>query len=567
MSANVDGAPAEIQQCSELGEAARRKLSRGDAPTAWAPLRYRAFRALFFAQLCSNIGSMMQNVAAAWLMGNLGGSAVFLGLVQAATYLPVLVIGLPAGALADIVNRRLLLISTQLGSMLCCVLLVVMSAGHALTPGSLLALTLGIGTLTALTNPAWQAIQPDLVPRSLLAPAVALGSLTFNAGRAIGPAVGGLALAALPAHWIFALNAVSFTGVACVLFLWRSPPAPTATIPRETLLDATRTAFRYGWHDPVLRALFTRVAMLGVPVAALPALLPLVVRDSLGHGALTYGLMLGLFGAGAASAATFQTAIRRRWTDDQILAVGSLMMAGALLVNAFVPHVVAVGAAMFVGGAGWCTAFTTLNHACLSTLAEWIRARGVGLYLLVLTGGVGLGSVLFGVVAATSLTAANAVPAIFVLATLPVVSRLRINAAHGMDLRPMPVRPPVTAHEPELSSGPILVTVAYKVRPENADRFTTAMQATEKYRRRTGAVQWSLYRDLADQERFLETFLVASWGDHLRQHQRLTVSADATLAAARCFVDGKEEVAHLLGVTPARVRRSARRRPPREPGP
>ena len=289
----------------------------------WAPLRHTVFAALFAAQLGSNIGSFFQTVAAAWLMGDLTSSATLVALIQTASLLPFLLLGLPAGALADIFDRRLLLIGTQAWMLLCALLLAVLTMTDHVTPGTLLALTFALGIGTALMGPAWQAIQPDLVPQREFGQAVALSSLTFNAGRAIGPALGGALVASAGAGWAFIVNAASFLGVVVVLVWWR-PQRTSVRLSTESLPGAVKAGLRYGANAPALRGILVRTLAFAVPAAAIQALLPAVVRDRLGLGSGGFGILLGCFGIGAALAAVVRPRIDNLLTSDQSVTASAL---------------------------------------------------------------------------------------------------------------------------------------------------------------------------------------------------------------------------------------------------
>jgi len=513
--------------------------------SAWAPLRHKIFFALFVAQLASNIGTLMQSVGSAWLMGDLGGSPALVALVQTATFLPVLIVGIPAGALADIVDRRKLLVATQASMMVAAFLLTVLAFLDKVTPGSLLTLTFLLGLGTGLNGPAWQAIQPDLVPKRELSQALALGALTFNVGRAIGPALGGLILAALGPAWVFAVNAVSFLGTVLVLLGWR-PAKLVSALPAETLTGATRAGLRYGIYSPLLRAVLLRVAVLMFPAAAIQALLPTVVRDSLGLSSGAYGLLLACFGIGAASAALVRPRLEERYTRDQLVVGSSALLALGLIVDALVPIAWIVGLGLYVAGTGWTTAFTTTNVSAQSMLPQWVRARGMGLYMLVLTGCVALGSAVWGVVADVNLVLAHLVAAGLVGVGVLAGRYYPLDATQTIDTTPVPGVDPTIVVTPRPDDGPVLVTVVHRVPPDQAADFRDTMRIIERHRRRTGAYRWNLYRDLADPDRYLESFVVDSWAEHLRQHQRTTVGADARLDEARRFHEAGVAVTHYV---------------------
>ncbi len=513
----------------------------------WAPLRYPVFRALFIAQLASNIGTLMQSVASAWLMGDLGASPFLITLVPTASMLPVLLVGIPAGALADIFDRRRLLIGGQLWMLVCAAALAVMTFLDVVTPASLLALTFGLGTGGALTFPAFQAIQPDLVPAREFRQAFALGALTFNVGRAVGPAIGGLLVAVSGPGWVFILNAVSFLAIVGVLVWWRRPVTEVDS-PAETFSGAMRAGLRYAVHAPALRLVLNRTAAFTLPAAALQALLPIVARDRLGLTSGGYGVLLGCFGLGAASAAVVRPRLDERFHHDQLVFGSSVALAAALVVEGVSRTPWAIGLAMIVGGLAWATALTCTGVAAFSALPEWVRARGMGLYMLILAGGIALGSAAWGALAETNLTGAHLAAAGALILTLATTRRWRLGTVTGLDLRIVPTDDPTVTIVPHPTDGPVLVTVTYEVPGDDVNDFAEAMRLVERHRRRTGAYRWGLFRDLAAPHQFIETFVVESWGEHLRQHRRTTVNADRFLDPVRRYLHHDVVVTHYLSV-------------------
>ena len=512
----------------------------------WTPLRHSVFRALFIAQLASNIGTLMQSVGSAWLMGDLGASSFLIALVPTASMLPVLLVGIPGGALADIFDRRRLLIGGQFWMMACATALAAMSFADVVTPASLLALTFGLGTGSALSFPAFQAIQPDLVPPHEFRQAFALSSLTFNVGRAVGPAIGGLVVAIGGPGWVFLVNAVSFLAIVGVLIWWRRPEIESQ-MPAETFSGAMRAGLRYAAHSPNLRGVLNRTALFCLPAAALQALLPIVARGRLGLSSGGYGLLLGCFGLGAAAGAVVRPQLDHRFNHDQLVNGSSVALAAALVVEGTsrIPWI--TGVAMLGGGLAWATALTSTGVASFGVLPEWVRARGMGLYMLVLAGSVALGSAGWGVLANVNLTIAHLVAAAAMILGLVSARRWRLGSMHGLDLRMVPTDDPTVTIVPHPTDGPVLVTLMYEVPGDDVYAFTEAMRLVERHRRRTGAFRWGLFRDLAAPHRFIETFIVESWGEHLRQHRRTTVNAeDRVLDPVSRYLGPDVVVAHYL---------------------
>ena len=402
-----------------------------------------------------------------------------------------------------------------------------LSFTHHITKTSLLALTFALGLGTATNYPAWQAIQPELVPEAEYGQAVALGSLTYNVGRAVGPALGGLLVAAAGPGWVFALNAASFVGTVVVLWRWH-PATLKPRLPAESLASATRAALRYGANAPILRGVLIRTGVLILPATAAQALLPIDARGPLGLGSGGYGVLLGCFGAGAIIAAVFRPRIVATFSPDQVLQSATLVLAAALVVEGSVRTPWLVGVALSFAGAAWTSATISTNVAAVSVLPMWVRARGMGLYMLVLAGSLAIGSAAWGGLANWHLRGAHLTAAVCLLLGLGPGRRWKLARTADVDVRTMPGSDPLVNLSPAPTDGPVLVTVAYRVAHDEMTEFTEAMRRVERHRRRTGAHRWGLFRDVAEPDLFLETFLVGSWVEHLRQHGRDTRDGDVS---------------------------------------
>jgi MFS family permease len=528
----------------------------GTLPT-WAPLRHRVFRALWIAQFVANIGTWTQLVAAQWLMGDLIQSGLAVALVQTAATLPVFLLVVPAGALGDIVDRRVLLFTGQFLMAVAAAALAALTAAGSVTPGLLLGLTAALGIGQALSVPSFQAVQPELVGRRNIEAAALLNGANGNLARAIGPVVGGLLIAAAGPEAAFAFNAVSFVGVLVVLAAWRREVAPHP-LGAERLFTAVRSGGRYVRHAPLLRVVLAQTGLFMVFGSAVWALLPVVARGPLHLGVGGYGLLLGGAGVGAVlGALVVVPAVRTRTGPGVLVAAATLAYAAAVLVTGAARSAPLVGVAMVIIGVAWVAVLSTLDAGAQVVLPDWPRARALAYYQLVVMGGQALGGVLWGVVAEwwstrTALTVAAAGLAV----TVPVARRWLPLAASAPDLstvRHLPEPPDVSFPR----AARVLVTIEWRVPTECAADFADAMVPVGRARRRTGARLWGLFRDVEDPECFVEAFTVANWTEHLRQHleRGTAMDRDAEERARQLVVPGTApRVRHLLRANPRKLR-------------
>ncbi|MGW0606486.1 MFS transporter [Streptomyces sp. NPDC002640] len=533
----------------------RSKLRRTAVPDgagAWAPLAARVFRALWIAQLVSNTGTWMQTVGAQWLL--VGHSAALVTLVQTAASLPVVLLALPSGVLADRYDRRKLLLVAQFSMLAVSAVLAALVFRGAATPALLLGLTFLLGCGTALMGPAWQAIQPELVERQQLGQAAALGAVNMNLARAVGPALGGVAIAAAGAGWVFAFNALSYLGTAAVLLLWRRPAAPRPAAGGESLPAAVQAGRRYVWHAPGVRRILLRTALFIPGGAALWSLLPVVAGRSLGLGSGGYGVLLGVVGLGAVCGAFVLPAARRLLGANGTLAAGATVFAAALAVLATTRQPWLAAVALLPAGLAWIGVLSTLNAAVQQRLPGWVRGRGLAVYLVVFQGGQALTAPVWGALAdGLGLTAALLAGAGLLVVCAVSVRRWPLHDMDGVDPALSDHWPdPPLVFEPGPADGPVLVSVVYRIAPGNRAAFTDRMRHVARSRRRTGALSWGLYQDGADPERFVETYLVGSWAEHLAQHHgRLTAGDRRAEEEARgLLAEGTApEVTHAFDVT------------------
>lgn len=518
--------------------------------SAWAPLRRPMFRALYIAQFASNCGTFMQLVGAQWLMGDLGGTALQVSLIQTATSLPVFLLVLPSGALGDILDRRRLLIVSQLWMMLAAAALTVLTFTDAMTPGLLLALTFAIGSGTALTIPSFQAVMPELVGRREIPQGAALNGVNFNVARAVGPALGGVVIAAAGPEWVFAVNAVSFLGTMSVLALWRREPPPRS-FGVEHVWTAVAAGARFVRSAPALKVVLVRAAVFMPFAGAMWALLPVLARDELELGSDGYGLLLGSVGVGAIAGAFVLPRLRARFELNTVVGGSALAFAAATLVAGTVHLVPVVVLALVFGGLAWIGVLSSLNASAQTLLPDWARARGLAYYTLTFQGGQALGAVVWGVIAhgaGVEWAFASAAAGVALGVLVGVRERL---VALDLDLRPAGEwSEPHMVIEPRPESGPVLVVVDWIVPVDRHAEFREAMAPVERARRRTGARRWGLYCDAEDATRFIEVYTVATWEEHVRQMQRVTVRDRELEQPARDLAEGEPVLRRYFGPGP-----------------
>lgn len=517
------------------------------AGSTWAPLALSTYRWLWIAQLVSNIGTWMQSVGAQWMLVHQPNAASLTATVQAAGLLPVLVVSLPAGVLADVLDRRRYLVGVFSAAVAVAGSLAVLTFAGLVTPLVLLLLTFGMGITSALASPAWQAVQPELVPHRMIPAAAALGSMNINIARAVGPAVAGVLLVVISPGALFAINAASTVAVVAALLAWRRPVDPDRTA--EPLVSALLSGSRYVRNAPGVRRVLLRSGLFVVPASALWALLAVVAGHRLGLGPGGYGLMLGALGAGAVLGAAFLRRLRVLAARGVLLALFSgvyglgLVGAGTLRV-AWVLVVLLVAA-----GAGWLVVLSTFNTALQMTLPAWVRARGMSSYLVVMMGGQGIGAVAWGLVA-QRVGVSQALVAAGVLLALGIVTQLwwpLLERTGSTDPSVDVLWPePELATVPDGRDGPVMVEERFVV-TDDVDGFVEAARRVGLSRRRTGATSWALYRDLADPSLFVEVFVLPTWDEHVRQHHERLTGYDRELdVRMRAWTAQDAGVRHLL---------------------
>ena len=539
------------ERSEPAGDAASGKTAALPAAdsSAWAPLAQRAFRWLWLGMLISWIGTWMQTVGAQWLLVDAPNAAALVSLVQAVTTLPMMLLALPGGVLADSFDRRWLLITVQAYLFVAGILLAVLTAIGQMPPALLLAFTFALGAGGAVQLPAWQATMPEIVPRNQLRAATRLDLVSVNGARSLGPALAGLVIAYLGGvPVVFAIYAVCVAFFGVVLLFWRRPKAESE-YRRERFLPALRAGGRYVWHEPIVRRILLRTVLVVAPAVALWALLPLIASERLGLGADGYGALFGALGLGAILGAFALGQVRDRLSTNGLLTAAGVLYAAALAVIVLTLSVAAALATLVLAGVAWMAMTSTLAAELQLFLPVWVRARALAVFMLTFTGSMTVGALVWGLVAeAFGLQPAYLVAAIVLLAGVVVGVFLRLPETGHLDRAPAIYWPePRLAFDPEPDSGPVVVTVEYTVAPQRETAFLGAMDLLRQSRRRTGATRWELYRDGDRPDRFIEIFSVASWQEHLHQHEgRLTAADKEVEEAALAFSDPPARAEHLL---------------------
>jgi len=516
-----------------------------------APLRHSVFRRIWLASLVSNLGILIQGVGAAWAMTQMTSSADKVALVQTALMLPIMLISMPAGAIADMHDRRIVALVSLAIALTGATALTVLAWLNLVTPNILLALCFVVGSGMALFGPAWQASVSEQVPTETLPSAVALNGISYNIARSFGPAVGGIVVASAGAVAAFAVNAVMYLPLIVVLFLWNRVSEPSR-LPRERLNRAIVSGARYITNSPSIRIVLLRTLVTGLIGGSVSALMPLVARDLLHGGAQTYGIMLGAFGMGAVIGALNIAEVRRRMSGEAAIRACAISMSGAIAAVAISHEPVLTAAALVIAGGVWMLAVALFNIGVQLSAPRWVAGRSLAAFQAAIAGGIALGSWGWG-----HLTdVAGVETALLVSAGLMLLSPLL-----GIWLR----MPPIGARneaatealaDPEVRlsltgrSGPLVVEIEYRVAQDNARSFHNVMQDVQLSRQRNGAYGWSIARDIADPELWTERYHCPTWLDYLRQRNRSTQSERALHQQAIDFHCGPE---------PIRVRRMLER--------
>jgi MFS family permease len=510
----------------------------------------------------------MQDTAGTWLMTALTSSPLLIALMQTAATLPVLLFGVPAGAMADIFDRRRMLLFWGTWLLVCAALLSLFTFAGWTTACSLLVMTFLLSMGSGINGPTWQAIVPELVPREELPDAIALNSAAFNLARAVGPALGGLAVAAFASVWlgsgfVFLVNALSFIAVLVVIYRWHRTPFFKSALPAERLLGSMRSGLRYVRFEPAVQSILIRAFLQTFCVSGMWALLAVVAKRNMHHGAMGYGLLNGCIGLGAVLGAMLLPQLRQRLSPDGIVTGAALVFTFTLLVMAWVHHLPLLVLALVLGGIAWTSTASSLNIAVQLSVPAWVQARALGVYQTVFQGGLALGSAFWGGLAERIGTAsALSLAAGALLAGLPFARRFTVSAGIAIDHSPDPLASALTPAAPQIviepnpEAGPVLIAVTFQIDPSRAAEFIQAANELGRVRRRNGAVRWSLFSDPFDPAHYVETYILESWLARDRQLERFTVADHAIRDRVFSFHSG-DAAPKVSRLILARVQRNA----------
>jgi MFS family permease len=526
-------------------------------PTALVPLRNGTFRHLWIASVIGWLGTWLQNTGAGWLMTSLAPEPLIVAMVQAATIMPVFLLALPGGALADIVDRRIFLLATQIWTILAATLLAILTLCGLMTAAWLLVLTFAIGIGSALTAPAWSAIVPELVPREDMVQAIALNGIGYNLTRAVGPAIAGFLILLGGSSLAFSMYAISILAVISALFSWRRNRRFTG-LPREHFVSAMRAGMRFVRNTPAIQAAMIRTAAYSIPASAPWALLPLYVRHDLGLGPGMYGFILGMMGVGGVTSGMLLPLVRAKLSRGATVVGCTLLSCAGMAVIAAFRHWLPAAFGMLLFGLGWTSAFATIQAAAQLVCPPWVRARALSLYQLAQNGALTLGSIGWGVlggeigIARTFLTASVIGLVLMVIAryfSIEAIVRAASTAAEQVALLP---EAPAAEFVPMLRSarGRIMEMAYYQVEPLQRVAFLKLMNELHHVRGRAGAVFWQVYEDVAHPEGWVEVWSMESWTEHLREAIRLSDDDKRLLAAVSVFQHDAHRPSRYLAVDP-----------------
>jgi len=500
-----------------------------------ATLRHTGFRALLGGGTVYFIGNAMQAMAAAWLMVEVTGSSFLAALVQTAVFLPMFLLALPAGVLADTTDRRRLMLGALAVQAVLVSLLALLFILGVAGPGTLLLLTFLTGCCTAMLSPSWNSAIVDVVPREELPQAITAIGISYNSARALGPAIAGAVYAAVGPGWVFVLAVLGV--LALMESVRRHPPRPhpPSRLPAERLWGGMLSALRFARHSETLLAQLVRTGAYSAAGSALWALLPVIGFRQLGLGSAGFGLLMGCLGTGAVLAGLVLGRLRARLGLERLVLIGGVVFALVMVVAALSSLRWLTYAALVAGGASWMSVMSTYNTATQTSVPPWVRARAVSLHTLCALGAFAIGSAFWGALSdILGLTPALLIGAAAMGAGLLLAKPFPLRMSELHEVTQVPLSEDLfVQHQPDPEAGPVAVEIGYRIRPENTEAFLEDVSLLRAPRRRDGATFWRVYRDLSDPSRFVERFIVTSWADYLHQRARGTLADQQIEAGLR----------------------------------
>jgi MFS family permease len=495
------------------------------AVSVFNALKQPFFRMLWITNVVSLVGTWMHEVGASWLMTTLAPSPFMVAMVATANTLPFFLLALPAGALADIFDRRRLLLIAQIWMLCVSVVLGVLTVTGFTTPLLLLLFTFFLSLGASINAPAWQAVIPELIHRDDMPSAITLTSAGFNIARVAGPALGGIIIAAIGTGATFILNGISFLGVIIVLKGWKRE-RKNSILPEERLIGAIKTGVRYVRNATQVQAVLIHSIFFSLFSSALWAFLPIIAQKDLGLSSFGYGVLMGLFGLGGLSGAPMLHWLRHRVSLNLLVFIAVNLFALAILSLAYIRSLPFLGITMIAGGIAWLILLSVFNTVVQAVIPAWVRGRVLSVYLLIFFGGMSSGSFLCGIIATCiGIPATLTIISICLVVSAFFTLRFKLTSGEELDLTPSQHWPVLAvSSEPENTEGPVLIAVEYCIDPSNSKTFIHAMQKLKTIRQRDGAIKWNLFHEITNSETYVESFIVESWGEHIRQHERVTVS-------------------------------------------
>ena len=510
----------------------------------WSPLRYPAFRGLWASSGIYFIGNAMQAMAASWLMVEMTGSSFLAALVQTAVFLPMFLLSLPSGVLADTTDRRRLILGALAVQAVIVVLLALLVLAGWAGPGTLLFFTFAAGCCTALFSPAWNSTVADTVPRQDMPQAITAMSMAWNTARAIGPALAGVVFAVLGAGWVFAIAVASSLVMMQAIRRWPPSAHPDSRLPAERLWGGTLSGLRFARHSKIVLAQLLRTMAYSGCGAALWALLPVIGQRQLGLGAAGFGLLMACLGTGAVAAGLVLGRVRARMGLEALVSAGCIVFALVMAITALVRIPLVVYGALVLGGAAWMAVMSTFNTATQTSAPPWVRSRAAALHTLSALGSFAIGSAFWGAVSGfAGLPVALCAAAVAMVAGLLLARPFPLRMGEHQEVTPgTPWEELFIVAEPNPDDGPVAVEIAYRIRAPESQQFLEAVTQLRSPRRRDGATLWRIYRDLADPSRYVERFIVTSWADYLHQRARATLADQELELRVREFLAPGESV-------------------------